>query len=126
MVRWALFGLALLASACATRPANITGTPANVSGTWVGTWAVNMSSGDAFLELQQRGADVEGTVRVTGNVTGSATGPQWPVTGRVEGAELTLRNGVTQGITDYVVDGDRMTGRQRGGLGTSIRLQRQR
>jgi len=60
-----LIGLLLLASVgCATAP------PApptvDVTGNWVGTWAVvGATGGDLYFSLQQNGAQVTGTVRMT-------------------------------------------------------------
>ena len=102
--------LAVLAAVAALLPLGAAGADApDVTGTWTMTVETQMGSGSPTFTLTQEGQTVTGTYE---GYFGEA-----PVTGAVEGNEVTLSIEVTaQGQdmkVDYVgtVDGDTMTGK---------------
>ena len=107
-MRWLLIGAAVLTIAgCASGSGAPSAPPSvNVTGKWAGLWqypSIPSGRGEVFMDLTQSGADVTGSVLVTGptqnqptRVQGTVVGNEFRLGGRIAGT--------------FVVKGDEMTG----------------
>jgi hypothetical protein len=122
--RWLLIGAsALLIAGCASGSGAPTTPPSvNVTGKWAGTWQftpVAAGSGQVSMDLTQTGADVSGSVMVSGPAVNQPT----TVQGTVVGNEFRL-GGRASGT--LVVTGDQMSGTVNGLLVATATLTRQK
>jgi hypothetical protein len=88
--RWLQVGLVLvITSGCAARADWIGRTlvTVDVTGRWVGTWDTPTQAGACTMTLQQIGPKATGDISVTGQVSGSFSGP---IEGTVRGDVLTF------------------------------------
>lgn len=94
----------------------------NVTGKWVGSWMfdpVSLGGGQIVMDLKQVGAEVTGTLLVTGPSVNRPTTIQAIVTGN----EMKLQGRVPGTLT---VTGDQMSGTADGVVSATITAQRQR
>ena len=92
-----------------TPPQNPVNVPANLDGTWRGTWTDNTdgTSGEAIFTLTQTGSSVTGTV----SVPGDTCLPEGSVTGTVSGSSvnLTIQSGAESVTVNATADTKAMT-----------------
>ena len=99
------------------------GLPADVTGTWSGSWQSGWGNkGPVVLTLQQAGQKVTGQLESTAFYSGG------PVDGDVRGHSVYLKSSGTFPPLQLEMDGDQMTGSfpSSGGGVNSIALRRQR
>jgi hypothetical protein len=123
-MRWLLVGAAVLMIAGCASGSGAPSTPpsVNVTGKWAGAWqfnSISAGSGQVFMDLTQTGADVTGSVLVTG----PATNRPMTVQGTVVGNEFRLGGRIAG---TFVVMGDQMTGTVDGVLVATATQNRQK
>jgi hypothetical protein len=94
----------------------------NVTGRWLGNWMfdpVSMGGGQVVMDLNQVGAEVNGTLTVTGPSINRPT----TIQATVAGNEVILRGRISGRLT---VTGDQMSGQVDGVLPATVTAQRQK
>ena len=98
------------ASGGATAPA-ASGPPANVAGSWSGSFGVGAGSGTMSMSLQQTGNQVKGEIHIGGRPDMSG-----PIAGTVSGNTIQVALTSGYGTSSLMnVNGDQMTGVYQGG-----------
>jgi len=123
-VRWLLVVTAvLLIAGCASGGPTMGPPPSvNVTGRWLGNWMfdpVSMGGGQVVMDLNQVGAEVNGTLTVTGPSINRPT----TIQATVAGNEVILRGRISGRLT---VTGDQMSGQVDGVLPATVTAQRQK
>lgn len=120
---WLLIGAAVLMIAGCASGSGAPSTPpsVNVTGKWAGLWQYTSipASGEVFMDLTQSGADVTGSVLVTGPtqnlptaVQGTVVGNEFRLAGRISGT--------------FAIKGDEMNGIVYGVVEAKATLKRQK
>jgi len=111
----------LLSAGCASAPPSAPPS-VNVTGKWQGTWAfeaIALGSGQVVMDLKQVGAEVTGSLLVTGPSLNKPT----TIQATVSGNQLSLKGRVPGTLT---VTGDKMSGDVYGVVEANVTLQRQK
>ena len=115
-----LAAVVLLASAgCASAPPSAPSS-VDVTGKWQGTWVfelVSLGSGQVIMDLKQVGAQVTGSLQVSGPTVNKAN----TIQATVSGNELSVQGRVPGTLT---VTGDKMSGVVFGVVEANVTLQR--
>ena len=126
-----LIGFGILSAGCASGPSPsqsvAAGPPADVSGTWVGSYRAPANAGTSKMVLTQQGTSVSGTVQSTNVDRSFGSAPQPISDGQVTGNKFTFTATGQDGSTfraDFTVNGDKIEGSGRHtGRGYDVNVQ---